>query len=51
MLDLYRVTCIERDCPMLAVSEADVEAIRARIAELTVQWEALAIGESLALTL
>jgi hypothetical protein len=49
MLDLYRVTCTERGCPMLAVGEGDIDAIRARIAELTAQWEALAIGESLAL--
>lgn len=51
MLDLYRVTCSERECPMLAVSEADVDAIRARIAELTVQWEALTVGQSLALSM
>ena len=51
MLDLYRVTCSERACPMLAVSEADITAIRARIAELTAQWEALPVGQSLALSL
>lgn len=49
MLDLYRVTCSERECPMLAVSEADIDAIRARITELTSQWDALAVGESLTL--
>lgn len=51
MLDLYRTTCDERECPMLAVTEADVEAIRARIGELTAQWEALAAGQALTLSM
>ncbi|HET6906779.1 MAG TPA: hypothetical protein VFH52_07515 [Rhodanobacteraceae bacterium] len=51
MLDLYRVTCTERGCPMLAVTEADIDAIRARIAELTMQWDGLAVGQSLALSM
>ena len=51
MLDLYRVTCAERECPMLAVTEADVDAIRARIAELTAQWGALAMGQALTLSM
>jgi len=51
VLDLYRVTCDERACPMLAVGEADIGAIRARIAELTAQWDALPVGQSLALAM
>jgi hypothetical protein len=51
MLDLYRVTCAERACPMLAVAETDMDAIRARIAELTAQWDALPVGQSLALSM
>lgn len=51
MLDLYRITCTERECPMLAVSEADIDAIRARVAELTAQWDALAVGQSLVLSI
>ncbi|HET7557275.1 MAG TPA: hypothetical protein VFK08_04295 [Rhodanobacteraceae bacterium] len=49
MLDLYRVTCIERDCPMLPVGAGDIEAIRARFTELSAEWDALPVGESLTL--
>jgi len=51
MLDLCRVTCEARGCPMLDVTADDLDAIRARMAELMVQWEALAIGQSLALSM
>ena len=51
MLTLYRVTCDARDCPMLDVTAADLNAIRTRMAELTLQWEALPVGESLALSM
>ena len=51
MLTLYRITCDARDCPMLDVTAADLNAIRARIAELTLQWDALPVGESLALSM
>jgi len=51
MLDLYRVTCTERACPMLPVTAADIDAIRARVAELGAQWDALPIGQSLALSM
>jgi len=51
MLDLYRVTCDARACPMLDVDPGDIEAIRARMAELTAQWNALAVGQSLSLHL
>ena len=51
MLTLYRVTCDARGCPMLDVTEDDLDAIRVRMAELTVQWEALPVGESLALSM
>lgn len=47
MLDIYRVTCEARECPMLVVGADDVDAIRSRVAELTVQWEALPAGQSL----
>ena len=49
MIDLYRVTCDARNCPMLAVDAATVLAIRARIGELSERWNAVAVGESLAL--
>lgn len=51
MLDLYRVTCTERACPMLPVDAADIEAIRARINALDAQWQALPVGHSLQLSL
>jgi len=51
MLDLYRVTCEARGCPMLDVTADDLDAIRARMAELMVQWEAWPIGQSLALSM
>lgn len=51
MLELYRVTCAARECPMLDVGADDVEAIRSRVAELTAQWEALPAGQSLNLTM
>ncbi|MGH8234259.1 MAG: hypothetical protein ACREPU_08700 [Rhodanobacteraceae bacterium] len=49
ILDLYRVTCSARTCPMLDISEADIDAIRAQFAELTAQWDALPVGQSLTL--
>lgn len=51
MLDLYRVTCSARACPMLDVTEHDIDAVRARMAELTEQWDALAVGQSLTLSM
>lgn len=49
MLDLYRVTCEARQCPALKVDASDIEAVRARILELTAQWQALAVGGTLGL--
>jgi hypothetical protein len=49
LIDLYRVTCTARECPPLAVGEADIDAIRGRIGDLTVRWEQLAVGQSLTL--
>lgn len=51
MLDLYRVTCDARACPMLDIGPKDFEAIRARMVELTAQWDALSAGQSLTLSL
>jgi hypothetical protein len=51
MLDLYRVTCSAHACPMLEVGAGDIDAIRACMAELTTQWNALAVGQSLRLTM
>jgi len=51
MLDLYRVTCDARQCPMLDIDEATLDDVRLRMAELTSKWNALAIGASLELEL
>ncbi|MEO7149931.1 MAG: hypothetical protein ABIY40_08385 [Rhodanobacteraceae bacterium] len=49
MLDMYRVTCSERRCPMLELEASDVDAIRGLIGDLTTRWDALAVGQSLTL--
>ena len=49
MIDLYRVTCAARGCPMLAVDAATILAIRGRIGELDAAWGTVAVGESLTL--
>jgi hypothetical protein len=49
MLDLYRVTCTARECPMLPVSAEDIVLVRGKIRELDAQWQALAIGGSMRL--
>lgn len=49
MIDLYRLTCDARHCPPLPVDAATVLAIRARIIDLTGQWGAVAVGDSLTL--
>lgn len=51
LLDLYRVTCEARGCPMLDVTVDDINAVRAHMVELTMQWEALPVGRSLALSM
>jgi hypothetical protein len=49
LIDLYRVTCEARGCPMLAVDETTIEAIRARLAELSRDWDALPVGGTMTL--
>lgn len=51
MLDLYRVTCDARACPMLDIGPKDIEAIRVRMAELTAHWDTLSAGQSLTFSL
>ena len=51
MLDLYRVTCSARDCPMLPIKADDITSIRDKLMELDVRWQALAVGESMSLSL
>lgn len=51
MIDLYRVTCAERQCPMLDVNADDIDAVRDRIVELDAQWQALPVGGTMMLEL
>lgn len=51
MLALYATTCEARDCPPLPVSALEIEAVRARIAELTTAWAGVPIGGELVLAL
>ena len=51
MLDLYRVTCSARACPVLEVDAGDIEAIRRCMADLDAQWKALSVGGSLRLAM
>lgn len=51
MLDLYQVTCKARQCDPLKINADDIEAVRSRILELTALWEAVPVGQSLALQL
>lgn len=44
MIDLYRVTCDARGCPMLPVDAAEIVAIRERITDLTQTWAAVPVG-------
>jgi hypothetical protein len=49
VIDLYRVTCEARNCPTLPVDAGAIDAIRARIAELTEAWAAVPVGGALEL--
>ena len=49
VLDLYSVTCEARECPMLPVDTQAIDAIRARIAELTREWDAVPVGGAMTL--
>lgn len=51
MIDLYRVTCEARACPMLPVGEADIGAVRERIAALMQAWATVPVGGALELAL
>ncbi len=51
MLDLYRVTCSARDCPMLPINVDEIMSIRDVFMNLDMQWQALAVGDSMSLRL
>jgi hypothetical protein len=49
MLAMYQVTCSARECPCLSITAVDIDAIRASVASLTAQWDAVAIAATLVL--
>ena len=51
MIDLYRVTCMARQCPMLDLDEATIDEVRTQMASLTFAWNKLTVGERLELHL
>jgi hypothetical protein len=51
MLDLYRVTCAARKCPMLPITAEDIDSVRDKIMQLDSQWQSLAVGDSMRLSL
>lgn len=51
MLGLYEVTCSARKCRPLRVAAADILAVQQYISALEQQWQALAVGQSLAFEL
>jgi len=48
LIEMYRVTCDARSCPMLDVDEAAIDAVRAVIDDLTAKWAAVPVGGALA---
>jgi hypothetical protein len=44
VIHIYAVTCEARGCPALPIGEADIEAVRSAIADLTARWAAVAVG-------
>ena len=44
LIDLYRITCHARSCPMLDIDAAAIDAVRCALAELTARWAALPVG-------
>ena len=51
LLGLYDLGCAARGHPALPVSADDIAAIRARMADLAAQWDAVPVGGTLRLSL
>jgi hypothetical protein len=51
MIDMYRVTCLARECPALPIDEAAIQAVRSTIASLSARWQTVPIGGTLRLEL
>ncbi len=50
MLDLYRVTCAARSCPVLDIGAEDIDAVRHELAALDARWLAVPVGGALSLS-
>jgi hypothetical protein len=51
MIDMYRVTCLARECPALPLDEAAVLAVRSSISNLSSRWQTVFVGGTLHLEL
>lgn len=51
LLELYALTCSARGCAPLPVAAGAIDAIRAAMADLGRQWDALPVGGAMTLTL
>jgi hypothetical protein len=51
MIDMYRLTCLARECPALAIDESGIEAVRLAITHLSARWQAIPVGGALHLDL
>lgn len=51
MIDMYRVTCLARDCPVLPIDANAIDAVRLAITKLSERWQATPIGGTLLLEL
>jgi hypothetical protein len=51
ILEIYRVTCSARKCPVLPLSLQDVAAARGAIRKLSAQWKAIPVRGTLELQL
>jgi hypothetical protein len=44
LIEMYRVTCHARSCPMLEVDETAILEVRDAIADLTEKWKSVPVG-------
>jgi hypothetical protein len=51
MIEMYRVTCAARECPALPLDEGAIQAIRSKIASLSISWQSVPIGGTMHLEL
>lgn len=49
LIEMYRVTCHARSCPMLSIDEAAIAEVRGVIASVSEEWAAVPVGGSLEL--